>query len=245
MQNKTVKLQNPVLRERVSVKDFILALNITRYTCDSSGTVLNDAAVPVDQRKAYPFHLFNEFDHRGGYSICDSIVQSQYRTNLFTVYVVGVGTPLFYFSPAATINSFLKKGDVVFVYVDDILAPSYFHFVVISATQGGYASLLALTHTTQIDENLMYGNYRFDGFDYSWSNDQQLKYPIIPIQTRFDSSYRQQSPFNPIAFDSPYQRDTVKVRTIDIEMLINQYIGLTHFIAWENPLLTLSFKMFF
>ena len=235
----------PVLNARDSFKKFTLSVNVRRITTDSTGTVLDDATVPAAQQKAYPFHLFGDFDKNGGFAISDMIMSGQSNSILFSVYTIGLNTPLFFFSPLATINSQLKKGDLVFIYVDDINAPSYFHFVICSAMSGGYGSLVALTNTTQIDDKGNWGTFKFYDVKFSWfdADDVQLGFSLWNIKTAFNGAYSYDQ-IQPEAYRYTQSKPEVKIITIPLEKLINQYYGLSSLIAWENPLLNLSFNIY-
>lgn len=243
-QNKILTHNEAKRIEKNALKSFMLSLNVTRFTTDANGTVLDDAVVPVDQQKAYPFHLFGEFDRQGGYAMSDVIVRELVDSNLFSVYVVGLNTPLFFFSPLNTINGKLKKGDLVFIYVDDVAAPTYFHFVIVSATQGGFASLAALTNTTQIDDVAPWGAFKFFEIKYGWRNVRQLDHPMFSITTNYKSAFRA-DPINPAAYQFIEQKPGVNSIVIPWEMVLNQYHGLSSYIDWNNDLLNLAFKIYY
>lgn len=243
-QNRQVTHNQATLLTKKALKQFTMSVTITRYTTDESGTIIDDALVPVAEQKAYPFHLFGEFDRQGGYAMSDVIVRELVDTNLFSVYVVGLNTPLFFFSPLNTINGKLKKGDMVFIYVDDMAAPTWFHHVIISATQGGYASLSSLTNITQLDDKNNWGAFQFFEFKYAWRHIKQLDHPMYAITTSYKSAFRA-DPINPAAYQFVNQKRGVNSIVIDWAMLLNQYTGLSSYLAWENPLLTLSFSVYF
>lgn len=242
--SRTITKNVAPLNTRPAIRRFTLSVNIRKYITDSSGVVLAPASVPASFRKNFPVHLFGEYDRQSGYAIADVIAREIESVNLFGVYVWGVNTPLFKFSNGiATINTKFKKGDVIFVYVDDIEAPNYFAFVTASIVSpvGGYASLVSLANVTQLDDNGHWGAFKFFDIQYSWVNDEQLYKPIYLVKTRFDGGYHSDS-IDPAAFKLlNFEEKTVQ---IPLEVLLNQYVGLTTFIAWENELLTLAFNLY-
>lgn len=240
---RVIKKNVAPLESRNALRKFTLALNIKRYTTDSNGAILDNAAVPASEQKAFPFHLFGEFDRQSGYAIADTIAREKSNTNLFGVYVVGISTPLFYFNPIATVNNQLKKGDVVFIYVDDVTAPNIFTFIVVSAQQGGYASLAAQSNVSQIDDNGHWGVFKFFDVRYAWFDDEQLSNPIFLVQTKFNSAFKYDT-IDPLAYRYIQQKTDVRVLAIPLEVTLNQYIGLTSFIAFENSVLNLSFNLY-
>jgi len=241
--NKIITKNVARLDSRAALRRFSLSINVRRFTCDSNGVLLANAAVPASEQKAFPFHLFGEFDRQGGYAIADMIAKEKANTILFSVYVWGMNTPLFFFNPLATINNKLKKGDVVFVYVDDLTAPNTFTFIVVSAQQGSYASLTSQSNISQIDDNGAWGAFKFFDVKYTWVNDEQVYQPVYSIQTRFNSAYKSDT-FDPAAFLYTEQKQDVRTLVLPIEIILNQYIGLTSFLAFENELLNLSFNLY-
>lgn len=246
-QQKTVELRKAKLNAEnyFAMKRFTLSVNIKRYTTDSTGAIIDDALVPVDQRKAYAFHLFNEFDRQGGYAMCDQILREIEDTNLYRAYVAGMNMPQFPFSGGiATINGRIKKGDLIFEYVDDIESPNYFHFVIVSATQGGFASLSSLTNMPQLDEIAPWGAFRIQGFKYAWENNSQLYKPMFMIKTNYKSAY-QANPIDPAGYLTPNLKPGINSVNIPYELLLNQFTGLSGYITWENSNLNLAFNIYF
>lgn len=240
---KNLTLNKPSLLQVESKRKFNLNVNVTRYTTDGNGTILDDAVIPASQKIPFPFHMFGEFDRNGGYRIADGMVNSVYRTILFAVYPSwGVNTPLFFFNALANINNVFKKGDTIFVYVDDLLAPTYFTFVIISAQQGAYASIVSQLNTTQLSGDI-WGTFKIFDCQYTWLNDNQLDQAIYIIQTQFDTGFRS-DPLVPRAYYHPEYKPGVNKTIIPIEMIANQFAGLSSFLTYENSLLNLSFTVY-
>jgi hypothetical protein len=227
----------------IAIKKFPLNLNVSRYTTDSNGTVLAPGAVPVSERNPFPFHLFGNFDREGGYAVADNLCADYYNTLLFGVYVWGLNTPLFFFNPAASINSKMKKGDVVFIYVDDLDAPNYFTFVIVSSLYGAYSSLISQTNMVSVDPRGMQTIFRIREIRYSWfdTNDVQLEQPLFIVQTKYDSAVKTDA-LSPAAYYVPEQKN-VKIARIPVDLALNTYMGVSGFLAFENPVLNLSFEL--
>lgn len=242
-QTKFITKNVAPLATRNALRRFTLALNVRRITCDSNGVIIPDGVVPAAEQKAFPFHLFGAFDYASGYPLADTIARERSNSNLFTVYVHGIGTPLFYFNPLATINNQIKKGDLVFVYVDDLNNPNTFSYVIVSALQGGFASLILQSNISQIDDNGHWGAFKFFEIGYAWQNDEQLNQPIYLVRSRFDSGYKYDT-LDPLAFRYVQQKNDLNVISIPLEIVLNQYIGITSFIAFENSVLNLSFNLY-
>lgn len=234
---KTELLQVPACRK------LTIQANVTRYTCNSLGQVLDDASVPVADRKPYPFHLFGQFDRAGGYAIADSLMAPRYRTKLFSVFVAGNGMPLFWFNPVSDIQTKLTKGDIVFVYVDDLTSPNILTFIVVSAASGGFASLVDQSNVAQLSAH-GWGAFRFDAIDYTWENDAQLRQPLMLVETKFDGDYSGDL-INPLQYRDPqYERENLRTIRIPLKMLVNQYAGLSSWLDFQNPRLQLLFELY-
>jgi hypothetical protein len=241
-------INKPAIVQVEAKKKYSLNLNVRRFTTDANGTVLDDAAIPDALKIPYPFHLFSEYDRNGGYAIADRIVSRVSRTILFAVYTWGLNTPLFFFNALATISNYMQKGDEIFVYVDDLNNPSYFTYVIIHTPQGAYGSLVSQLNTTQLSGSPeKWGTFKIFDIQYGWSEadvrDIQLDQQIYTIQTQFDSSFESNN-FSPVAYYHPEYKPNVKKLTIPYNQIANQFFGLSTFIAYENPLLTLSFTIY-
>jgi hypothetical protein len=241
---KTIRIAEPNVRDINALKRFTLNVNIKRFTTDAAGQVLADGAIPAAEKKPFPFNMFGQFDMSGAYSIADSIVAPMHNTKLFTVYVAGIGTPLFFFAGGiATINAQIKKGDVVFVYADDLEAPNYFTFVIITSIIGGYASLVSQSNISQIDGKGYWGVFKIFDVKYTWYNDAQLAYPLLLINSKFNSAVKYDA-IDPSGYFDPEQKSNLLTARIPLEVVLNQYIGISGFLAYENPLLNLSFELY-
>lgn len=216
-----------------------VTVTVNRYTTDSSGVIVS---TPAHLREPLPFHLFGEFDRQGGYAIADLL--TIHKQPLFSTYVAGLNTPLFYFSGGiAEIGNYIRKGDIVFVYVDDLHSPNYFTFIVLSAPNvtAGLSSLVSQTHTTQLDSRV-WGVFTVDNFKYSWQNDAQLSNEIKFINTHFDGTWKVNS-ISPLTERYQNQRAGVDTLIIPVRLLINQYVGISHAINYDTPYLQFNFNI--
>lgn len=247
----TITKNVATLSERNAIRKFALQASIKRYTTDANGVILADGAIPLNQRRAFPFHLFGEFDRQSGYPIANLVTLRNFgggQVNVFllAVYTYGIGTPFWFAAPFNNINQQLRFGDIIFLYVDDIAAPTYFHFIVVS-TRGdaGFNSLVSQTNISQIDDqkNAGWGAFKFTSFQMTWDSDVQLKQPFYTILTKFDGDYKFQT-FNPRADLPPYFKPDVRTIDVKLQMLINQYTGLSGYLAFESNSLELLFNLY-
>lgn len=242
MNNRQLAVNKPNILQVQAKKKFNLNVNVKRYTTDANGTVLDDAAVPANMQKAFPFHMFGEYDKNGGYAIADKILSQLDRTLLFGVYTWGLNTPLFPFNALATINNYLKKGDIIFVYVDDLNNPTIFSFVVLTTEQGAYGSLVSQLNTTQLDSS-RWGAFKIFDVEYTCINETQFDQPIYMIETRFDGSFRSDS-IQPLAYYHPEYKTGVNKIIIPMDAIANQFFGFSSLMSFTNSLLNLSFTVY-
>lgn len=228
------------LEQKNALKKFSVQTSVKRYTTDVNGVIQN--IIPAVAQIPFPFHLFGAWDKNGGYNIAN-LVTNKYDTKLLAVYTYGVNTPFFFANPFANINSVLKFGDIIFMYVDDYIAPTFYTYVIISARQGGYASYVDQSNISQIDDNGAWGVFKIFDFTMHWNDDEQLNYPFFKIKTRFDGQYKYDT-HDPLENRNAYQRENVKVIRIPCEVVLNQFIGISGFIPYENNYLELIFNFY-
>ncbi len=233
----TLKLNVPKIESIQPKKKISIGLNIRRYSTDVNGTIIADNLLPASMQVAYPFHLFGQFDRESGYSIADKVMRNKNNTNLFSVYVWGLNSPLFFFNPLADINNKFQKGDVVFVYADDLTAPNFFTFVFINSLDGNYSSICAQSVVSQLN-NQNWGAFKMFELQQGWVDDNQLDQLWFFINTKFDGRFETDNK-SPYDYYNPEISSQKKI-VISYEAVVNQFLGLSSFIAFENSLLTLS-----
>lgn len=244
MQTKSVIINKPVIEQIESQNKETVSVNIKRYTTDANGTILDDAAIPAALKKPYPFHLFGEFDMNGGYAIANRVLNKYYNSIFLGMYVWGVNTPLFFPNPLANVNNEFQIGDVLFVYVDDINNPTNYIFVVVSAQSGSWASIVKQLNTTQLDKN-RWGVFKIFDCQYSWLKDTrlQLAQPLFTILSQWNADFLSNT-ITPGTYYIPDLKPNVNELIIPINMVANQFVGLSSFITYENPVLTLTFIIY-
>jgi len=242
--NNHVIINKPILEQINVEQKEMISLNVKRYTTDANGTILDDVAIPVNLKKPFPYYLFGEFDRNGGYAIADQVLSKLYGTILLGVYTWGNNTPLFFPNPLATINNEFRKGDMLFVYVDNLNAPSYYIFVVISAQNGPYVSLISQLNTTQLDKNT-WGTFKIFDVQYGWTSDTQLQLaqPWFTVLTQWNADFKIDS-LNLKTWYRPQFKKGVNELIIPINAVANQHLGLGSFITYNNPLITLSLVIY-
>jgi hypothetical protein len=245
MANEKRIIVHATMREiATAVRKISLSVNVRRYTTDVNGAILNDAAIPESEKKPFPFHLFGDFDRQSGYAIADLDMRNVHNTILFTVFTWGVGMPLLYFNPLAQVNKLFKKGDVIFCYVDNLEAPSYFTWIHIQSIIGGFASVVSQTNISQLDNVGPWGAFMNNRIDYKWMHDEQLNQPVKWIIAEPNAAYKSDS-LAPEAYWIPQvDKSDIKKVIIPLEFICNQYFGLSTWLAYENPLLNLNFSLY-
>lgn len=137
-------LLEKMIDPRIKMQWYGLPIKIRRYYTDTNGVILNKLAVPAALQKPFPIYLFGEMDRQGAYSVAQK-AKPRFDNSYFYLmnYVNGVNNPyIFGFTGSSTLQGQLTPGDIVTVYVDNLIAPNYFIFIVYSVSNISLASLL-------------------------------------------------------------------------------------------------------
>lgn len=134
---------------------------VTRYFTDVNGTIISKAdagLVAAGMNVNYPVYLLGEFDRQGGYKTGLLTVLPTFPAVPYTSFVNGVTgtsnnvvTP---FSPFNTIQGQLKPGDLVMIYVDNVVTPTYFSWIVQTNNYAALSSILGNLKSIQADRRL-------------------------------------------------------------------------------------------
>ncbi len=150
-----------ILSSRNTLQPFhSLGVKVNRYFTDVDGRILaknNAGLIAAGMAVNYPVFMLGQWDKESGYKAGLNIVPpfvSYYMTfvNGFGMTSNQIVTP---FSGVNGIQPLLKNGDIVSVYTDNLLAPNYFCWMVVSSNVSGIASILNNSSTRQKDNRLM------------------------------------------------------------------------------------------
>ncbi len=125
-------------------------LNVSRYFTDVNGTVIDKTTVPVALQTKYPFFMFGSFDSLGGYAKCLQNSPPESGTEYLLSFIEGAGFSsynVFGFSGVNTIKNYIKTGDIVHVYTDSRQNPTYYIWLIQSASSQAIGSIIGNTRT--------------------------------------------------------------------------------------------------
>lgn len=175
----TPKRMPPSLANTI-MKFHSVPVTVKRYFTDIDGQVIAKNTVPVALQTYYPFFVFGDFDRAGGYNTALKAIPPAPGTYYLTSFMNANGLTaqqITGFTGFNTVRNFIQHGDIVFVYTDNINAPNYFIWVVISTGYGSIASIVGNTETSQNDGLL--GKLYVDFFKYFTDNNfEQFSTPL-------------------------------------------------------------------
>lgn len=214
-------------------------LKISRYYTNVDGVVLDKNTVPAALQTKYPVLLLGQFDRQGGYKKSLNSVPTMEGTFFYMTFVQGINSPFLSFTGVNTIKSKIKTGDIIEVYTDNLEAPNYFIWFVISAEPVSIASIISNTESTQNDGRI--GTLFVKNYNYVVDNNNQYYEPIH--YTRFDNigNYRDEQ-IQPHIFITPSVQQS-GILTIDTDFKLDQYIGINIYFLFETNEITLTLKV--
>jgi hypothetical protein len=226
--------QNPALMLEHSIP-----VKITRYFTDVNGTIVDKTLVPASLQVKYPIYLLGQFDRNGGYKKSITATPPMPGTFYYMSFTQGVNSPFLSFTGLNTIKGFIRTGDIVEVFTDDLENPTYFVWFVISSEPVSISSIISNTESTQADNRI--GVLYVQNYQYVSDNAAQYFEPII--YSRFDNigNYRTDS-VQPYIYKTPYVEQT-GILTIDNDFKLDQYIGLNMYFLFATNSITLTFKV--
>lgn len=226
-------LNRPVLKHST------LPIEVKRFYTDVDGVIINKGAAPVSLQVDFPVYLFGEFDRLGSYYISQRIQPPNNATKFLMSFVWGQGAnPFFFgFSGLSDIQSQINLGDLVNVYTDNIIAPNYFIFIVVSSTGRSMASVQQNTVTTQRDGK--YGFLDAHKVQYFTNNPVQWQ-QNFRVFTTDNLGVPQVNNINPYIFRNAYIEND---RFIELywKYPLNQYTGICFNYLFSTDEITLNF----
>ena len=205
--NVQVILGNPRIEIPTANLDSI-SVDVSKIYTDVNGTIINKATLPVAQQVRIPFFLFNELDRIGGlYNFEKTIPLRGWK--FVRTWIQGHEQPPILFNGLMDYLTSMKGGDLVIMYADDLLNPTYYCFVIIAKAYGSYGTLVSnddfsevvplfktvnlTTSVAQMRENFyickydVFSNVHSDSFlpkDYRRPDWKDGDFIIIPLEFR-------------------------------------------------------------
>ncbi len=220
-----------------------MSVNVARYFTDVDGRIVakNDAGlVAAGMAVKYPVFLLGQYDKESGYKAGLSIVPPivpYYMTfiNGFGMTSNQIVTP---FSGFNEIQPLLKAGDIVQVFTDNLAAPNYFAWIVMSCNVSGLASILANVGTRQNDNRLMKLYCNEINFIGNFPEQLNEAWHYVNLDNLGNAKDNQVT-YN--MFNNPFNV-LPDVLTIATEFLFNQYIGIYLYMVLAVDNMSVNFK---
>jgi hypothetical protein len=237
---KTAINSASVLQRRHSIP-----IEVKKIYTDTLGAVIDkaDAIVPVAMQSYFPVFLLGEFDRIGGYAIGQKNKPVAPGVKFIASFVNGAtGFPqmIFGFSGANDIQNYIRVGDIVCVYTDDVQNPSVYVWLIVTNNYASIASILGNSKSTQNDSRL--GPLRVYEINYKTDLDAQLNEALH--LTRYDNlgTYKddQIQPKGMFRTPNDVQQNLVRM-TVDFN--IDQFLGINFYMVYDSDSITFDFKI--
>lgn len=205
-------------------------LDIRRFYTDVNGQILDKSTVPDALKVKIPVYIFGNFDKDGNYFIgqknfpIDNNVLTYYYTETYKGYFDQLS-----FSGFNNLQDQLRTGDILQVYTDDIKAPTYFVWIVISGEQRAYSSILAHPANQSV-------------FNTKYFSDSELQYLENLFYVKIDEvgNYKIDS-INPFVFKNRYYGADGFI-DIHNKFSITNFFGIYFYYKFDTDLISLIFN---
>ena len=214
-----------------------LMIHIHRYFTDVNGILLDKSTVPSSLQVDYPFWLFGEFDRAGGYRIGNQINPPIVGTSYVCSFTQGINVPFLFATGANQVKNKINTGDVVHIFTDNLDAPNYYIWVVLSTDVSALGSIYTNATAPEKQKIDISGINFFAYMDGGLSVPQYAKNLNL---TRMDvlGSYRN-VPYPPT---SNYQVNDYQEYFIQVPLkcLVDQYNMISSYIDFNADNIALS-----
>lgn len=233
--------QSPTFNN-VVVEKHTIPLKVTRFITDVNGQLMaitDPLIIAAGLNVKYPFFVFGAFDQNGGYSIAQKICAPPAGRYLCT-FVNGkeqTSMSILGFSAFNEIQSRLNPGDIVQVYTDSLLTPSYFIWMVLNNSYTGLASIVSNLVTSQQDGRT--GKLKIKGVNFYFSVVSQLNETLNFTVTDNLGTFRNDS-IQPYLYRNPYDAQENFV-SMEVDFNLNQFMGLNTFIGTDTDNVSFDF----
>jgi len=187
MSNETILLKNIVFKP--PVRSF--NLKVRRWITDVQGLIIDKNTLPQALQVKFPFFMYGKNDMKGGYRTSLAVCPPLNGWQFLTAFINNAPFSTFNitgFQGLSNIQDQILQGDIVQVFTDNILAPTYFVWMVQTSLSGAMGSVLE----SKEKFNIEYWNYFVDTSD-QW-NEQ-----IFPVVTN-GLGIKRSDGFNPLQF---------------------------------------------
>lgn len=210
-----------------------LDIKISKFFTDVDGTIIDQNTLPVNLQQKLPVFLFGSFDAKGGYRTATE-QSPPFGWNYWTSYVQGVNAPFLQWTGLNEASTRITTGDMVSIYSDDLINPTFFAWIITSETT---ASIGSIVHNAS-NLNKNGDQIKVDTIKYFSPNLNQyhegLKYIVIN-----NIGYPNSDVFTPFSFKSPMDKQDSFI-DLNISFTLTQYILFTTYITFDTQLINFN-----
>lgn len=238
-----------IRRQRVSAKtvlvtDHTIPVTVKKLFTDVDGVLIDKGTLPAALQKKLPAFLFGGFDLHGGYKIALQSLPPDASWKYFQTFVMGAGAShisIIGWSGVSDIQGQLKTGDIIQVYTDSLVNPSYFAWVV---CQNNYASIASIINNAETDQNDgRIGQIMIHEINYQADIEAQLSEGIQVLHYSNIGTWRANQ-IDPLGiYRSPMDVQIGLVKMPIKPLFLNQYIGLSVNMVYECDKFSMEFKI--
>jgi len=216
-----------------------LNINVKRYVTDGNGAVISKNALPANLQKAFPVYLLGNFDRVGGYNIGQKTVPQPQGLPFVMTYVNGYSNTFLSQTGFTEVSNNFKIGDIISVFTDDLLNPSYYVFIVQTCDYGSLASIISNTQTQQQDGVI--GKMVVKNIAYQVDQDNQISETWQMVTLDNLGQFKQQ-PFLPIMYKQPLYRLSDFVE-LPVSFLMTQFTSINFLMQFASDSLTVNLRI--
>lgn len=219
------KIDNSVISETITI-------NVNRYYTDVDGQIIDKSTAPAGLQVSYPFYLFNTFDSFGAFKICNKVVPPLGTAKYMYSHIVRSDYDFLEFSGNNSVKGKFNIGDIVFIYTDDLDAPNYFVFIVVSCPFQSYASIL---------QNIANKHMNAGEIKYFVDNFNNYQESLFEILHSPGGTYKVNT-YQPYSYKNPLLANTEFI-TLNIPVKMTQYWGWSSYMQYSSELISFNFEL--
>lgn len=212
-------------------------IKVSRFFTDTSGTILDKNTVPNNLKKSYPFFLFGQWDRLGGHNI--GLQTNPAGLPLYFSGVFGVGVPFLMGTGLNEIQTKLSIGDILTVFTDDIVNPSFYIWMVLHSDNTPLGSMFGNSISTQRDGRLM--NLLCKFINVIPDNDLQFNENLNYIRVDNLGNF-EQNQISPLIWKTPMTQLDKFIR-IKTPFIIDQYLMISSYMQFQSDSLSFTLQL--
>lgn len=217
-----------------------LQITIKRIFTDVNGTIVDKATVPAALQVQYPVYLFSEFDRNGAYYNSLRNKPCEVGTFYLCSFVYGIQNPMFFgFSGLQNIQGALNVGDLVTVFTDSILVPTYYIWIVQQSPNRPLAAILS--NLPDLPPDPEHGYLRIEDFDFYTDNFSQWQEDIQWIKYDYLGLVKTNN-LQPGTYLTPNIPQNGFIR-VELRTTLTQYMGLNFYMLFDTDSITMTFQL--